>query len=145
MLADLRDKLADGAKPIVERMERAADTPRQRKTANHVYGIEGWGQARLRVALGAPLVLDVHRDYLLEPEMTPAEIGIAFRGRRAATVALVQELIDAGVDPATTVTHNGLGELSVAGWLSYLDQHAERESRYGLRKREANGPPKSTV
>lgn len=57
----------------------------------------------------------------------------AFTDTRAEMVALARRLIEAGVDPAATVRHNGLGDMMVAGWLAYLIQHPEQESRARLR------------
>jgi hypothetical protein len=141
-LDGLAAELETSAGTVTARMAAAADTPANREAANHVLGIEGWGQKRLRVALGEPLVLDSYRPYRL-PEGTPiAELAAAFAERRRTTVALVRELEAAGVDPTGTVRHNAMGELSVAGWLTYLEQHASRESRYRLRasQRSSGGP-----
>ena len=56
-----------------------------------------------------------------------------FAETRSETLALARALRQAGVDPSTTVRHNDLGELTVAGWLAYLLQHPEQESRARLR------------
>lgn len=132
-LAELADALAASADTVTERIAAAADTPANREAANHIYGIESWGRNRLGVARGAPLVLDGYRPYRLPDDTPIAELAAAFAAGRAATVTLARELAAAGIDPATTVRHNDLGELSVAGWLHYLEAHASRESRWRLR------------
>jgi hypothetical protein len=57
----------------------------------------------------------------------------AFAETRAETVALARQLDERGIDPAMTVPHNDLGVLSVGGWLAYLVQHPDQESRGRLR------------
>jgi hypothetical protein len=103
------------------------DTPANREAIAHCVGIERWGQSRLRVGLGRPLVMDGHQGYRPDPTLGIEALRAAMAETRAATVALARELVAAGVDPATTVRHNDLGDLSLAGWLAYLEQHASRE------------------
>lgn len=38
------------------------------------------------------------------------------------------------MDAATTIRHDDLGERSIGGWLAYLLQHPEQESRGRLRR-----------
>lgn len=103
------------------------DTPANREAVAHCVGIERWGQSRLRVGLGDPLTMDGHHGYRPDPVIGIEALRRAMAETRAATVALARELAGAGVDPATTVRHNDLGDLSLAGWLAYLEQHASRE------------------
>ncbi len=103
------------------------DTPANREAIAHCVGIERWGQRRVRVALGEPFVLDAYHGYRPDPAAGVEALRSAMVETRAATVALVRELVAAGVDPATTVRHNDLGDLTLAGWLAYLEQHASRE------------------
>ncbi len=121
-----RDLEAAGAR-IDAHLVGKPDTHANREAIAHCVGIERWGQRRLRVALGEPLVLDAYHGH--RPELTDGveALSAAMTETRATTVALARELAAAGVDPATTVRHNDLGDLSLAGWLAYLEQHASRE------------------
>ena len=103
------------------------DTPAHREAIAHCVGIERWGQSRLRVGLGEPLQMDGHHGYRPDPGLGVDALRAAMAQTRAMTVALARELAAAGVDPATTVRHNDLGDLTLAGWLAYLEQHASRE------------------
>lgn len=132
-LARLAAELEASGVRMDARLGRAGDTPGNRDAVAHWVGIERWGQRRLRVALGEPFVLDGHRPYRPDETEGMAALRRAFAETRAETVALVGRLREAGVDPATTVRHNDLGELTVAGWLAYLVQHPEQESRGRLR------------
>lgn len=134
-LLELASALEDSAGTVFERIAAASDTPAHRDGANHVIGIERWGQGRLRHTLidrQAPQ-LDGHRPYRPSDDTPIAELADAFAECRRATVALAREIAAAGIDPGTSVPHNDLGELSVAGWLTYLDGHGLRESRFRLR------------
>ena len=115
------------------RLASASDTSGHRDAIAHWVGIERWGQRRLRVALGEPFVEDGHHPYRPDEAAGVAALRRDFAETRAETVALVGRLREAGVDPATVVRHNDLGELTVAGWLAYLVQHPEQESRGRLR------------
>lgn len=115
------------------RLARAGDTPANRDAIAHWVGIERWSQRRLRVALGEPFVEDGHRPYRPDEASGVAALRRAFAETRAETLALVGRLRAAGVDPSVTVRHNDLGDMTVAGWLAYLVQHPEQESRARLR------------
>lgn len=115
------------------RLARAGDTPANRDAIAHWVGIERWSQRRLRVALGEPFVEDGHRPYRPDEAAGVAALRRAFAETRAETLALVGRLRAAGVDPSVTVRHNDLGDMTVAGWLAYLVQHPEQESRARLR------------
>lgn len=112
---------------ITARFEGAKDTPGNREAVNHITGLERWGGRRLRVALGEPLVMDSYRAYRLPEESDIKTLARAFVDTRRTTVALALEL--GRIDPnlRTSVRHNDLGELSVGGWLAYLEAHAGRE------------------
>ena len=115
------------------RLASARDTAGNRDAIAHWVGIERWGQRRLRVALGEPFIEDGHRPYRPDEADGVEALRRAFADTRAETVALAHRLDEAGVDPATTVRHNDLGDLSIRGWLAYLIQHPEQESRGRLR------------
>lgn len=126
------DLVASGA-TMDARLARAGDTPANRDAIAHWVGIERWAQRRLRVALGEPFVEDGHRPYRPDEAAGVAALRRAFAETRAETLALVGRLRAAGVDPSVTVRHNDLGDMTVAGWLAYLVQHPEQESRARLR------------
>jgi hypothetical protein len=116
------------------RLAGLPDTPDHRAVLAHWIGIERWGQRRLRVALGEPFVSDVHQPYKPDEADGVEKLRRTFAATRAETVGLAHGLREAGVDPATTVRHNDLGGLSIVGWLAYLLQHPEQESRARLRR-----------
>ena len=111
------------------RMTGKPDTPANRDAIAHWVGIERWGQRRLRVPLGEPFVEDGHHPYRPDEEEGVDALRRAFAETRAETVELARRMQGADVDRSTTVRHNDLGELTVAGWLAYLVQHPEQESR----------------
>ena len=103
------------------------DTPDNREAIAHCVGIERWGQRRLRVVLGESLEMDTYHGYRPDLEDGVEALRAVMAETRAATVALARELAAAGVAPGSTVRHNDLGDLTLSGWLAYLEQHASRE------------------
>lgn len=124
---DMIRRLEASGKTVQGQFDRGADTPANREAISHMVGIERWGQSRLRVALGAPFQRDSYRGYRPPEGASMADLRAAFGETRAATIALAREVAQAGVDPARTVPHNDLGDLSMVEWLAYLDGHAARE------------------
>lgn len=106
---------------------RALDTAGNREALNHWLGIERWSQSRLQVARGAELRMDKYHGYRLPEGTSLAELIEAFRQTRQASIALARELAAEGIDPALRIPSNDLGELSVAEWLEYIDDHSSRE------------------
>lgn len=74
---------------VTKRLMNAPDTPHNREVANHVVGIERWGQRRLRVALGEPPLLDSYR---LPEGVNLEALHNAFTDTRRDTVELAREL-----------------------------------------------------
>ena len=132
-VAELAEELEASGRALDARFAAAPDTAGNREAVAHWVGIERWGQRRLRVALGEPLVIDAYHGYRPDKEEGMERLREAFAATRTATLDLIAELQAAGVDPATTIRHNDLGDLSVAGWLAYLLQHPEQESKGRLR------------
>jgi hypothetical protein len=95
---------------------------------SHVVGIERWGQRRLQVALGEPLLMDEYDNYRPARDLDWQGLQAEFQATRRETIALAQRLEQAGAE-ATRVNHNSFGDLSVRGWLYYLGRHADLESR----------------
>ncbi len=113
---------------VAKRLQGAPDTPHNREVANHIVGIERWGQRRLRVALGEPPIMDSYRGYRLPEGVDLEALRSAFTNTRRDTVELARELGFTDPQSQRKVRHNDFGELSVGGWLAYLDGHAKRES-----------------
>lgn len=132
-IEELATELEVSGRAMVARIAGKRDTPGNREAVAHWVGIERWGQRRLRVALGEPFVEDEHHPYRPDVEAGLDALRTSFAETRAETVALAHRLLEAGVDPATTVHHNDLGDLTISGWLAYLLQHPEQESRGRLR------------
>lgn len=126
-LAAWAQKLAESGEAISTRVA-TVQTPQAATVLRHITGIERWGQRRLQVALGEPLLQDEYDGY------QPATADLAtlreeFRTTRQATVALAQKLAAAGVSDQVKIRHNQFGPISVRGWLSYLNTHATFESK----------------
>jgi hypothetical protein len=127
-LAAWSQKLAESGEQINQRVA-TAQTPQGAATLRHITGIERWGQRRLQVALGEPFVQDEYDGYQPPADADIATLREEFRTTRQATVTLAQKLATAGVSDEVTVRHNQFGPVSVRGWLSYLNSHANFESK----------------
>lgn len=132
-IEQLAAELEASGRALDARLAGVPDTAGNRAAIAHWVGIERWGQRRLRVALGEPFVDDVHHPYKPDETGGTAALRRAMASARAETLDLARALREAGVDPATTVRHNDLGDLTIAGWLAYLLQHPEQEARGRLR------------
>lgn len=128
-IEELADELEASAATMDERMQGRPDSNVNREAIAHWIGIERWGQRRLNVALGATLIMDEYHGYRPDKEQGIEALREAFASTRADTVRLARRLAEKGVDPKTTIRHNDLGDLSARGWLAYLIQHPEQESR----------------
>jgi hypothetical protein len=126
-LDELQTRLQLAGVRLVSRMEKGADTPADRERARHVIGMERWSQHRLRSLLGEPLVMDEYDGYRPQPDLPLITLGGEFSAARVQTLALIQELRKAGGVEGKTVPHNDMGDLSVRGWLVYLNAHSTRE------------------
>jgi uncharacterized damage-inducible protein DinB len=100
-----------------------------RATLRHIVGIERWGQRRLAVFEGQALDPSGHHPHLPAEDASLDELRNAFAETRAATVEQARRLAAEGATDAQRVPHPDLGELSVGGWLAYLDGHARIEAR----------------
>lgn len=126
--AEWAQKLAQDGETIVGRVA-AKQTPTASATLRHIIGIERWGQRRLQVALGEPLVQDEYDGYQPDANTDWATLLDAFRTTRQTTVTLAQQLAAGAVSDQVLVLHNQFGPLPLRAWLSYLDTHANLESR----------------
>jgi hypothetical protein len=127
-LAQLAARLAATGQQMEQRMAKAGDTPHNREKARHVIGIERWGQRRLQVALGEQLIIDQYHGYRPAPDLDWQELRSEFHATRRETIALAHRIEEAGADNVH-VPHNDFGDLSVRGWLRYLDVHASIEGK----------------
>jgi hypothetical protein len=116
-----------GAK-VHGRMETAVNDDKHREAARHIIGIERWSQSRLRVALGKPLVMDEYDDYRPEAHLDMVALAQTFAQTRQESLALAEQLQTANIPASQTIPHNQLGDLTVQGWLYYIENHAARES-----------------
>lgn len=128
-LDQLADNLVKGAAGIKERISEKPDSQHNRDKLAHIIGIERWGQSRLKVALGETFIRDEYDGY--RPPLTTSwdELQTAFHQMRDNTITIARELGKAKITPEKTVHHNDFGDMSVHGWLHYLNFHANQESK----------------
>jgi hypothetical protein len=127
-LDKIKSDLKNSASQVGGRFERAADTPANQHEANHIIGIEVWGQHRLRSLFSEPLVMDEYDIYCPGDHLPMSSLGRCFQETRNVTLDLVEELKQVNIE-GIKIPHNEIGELSVSGWLVYLNSHAQLESR----------------
>lgn len=140
--AELAQGLERAGIALFQRAGRAADTQANRAVLTHIIGMERWGQERLRVALGErEFVRDEHHPYKPGAGTSLRELRDLLSQTRARTVDLARRLNASPPEESTTVEHNGLGPLTPKGWLRYLTQHADVESRRvrGVKEAKALG------
>jgi len=126
------DQVAEALALSGRKLERtfaaAPDRAENRRLLSHIIGIERWGQNRLRVALGAPLVMDEYDGYRPPQEATWEDLQAAFGQTRQETVALASQFGPA-LASSSPIPHNQFGPLTVRSWLRYLDVHASLEAK----------------
>lgn len=125
-LNDLREAFINTIEPVEARI-RKAQSPEAEQIIRHIIGMERWGQNRLRVALGNPLVMDEHHAYKPPQGLSKDHLLVEFRKTRLQTLELIEQL-KGTIDPQY-IPHNAMGPLSTRGWLYYLCLHADWESR----------------
>lgn len=126
-LPEMHDRLSISGEKIAARLAAARDTPENRRLVGHVIGIERWGQRRLRVALGEPVIQDEYDGYRPPRDESWENLLADFKTARQETLLLVDEIQKAACSKELTFDHNQFGALSVRGWLQYLDMHANGE------------------
>ena len=127
-LAEWQARLARKLEPILARAAAPKHEERAIRVLRHVIGIERWGQSRLRRLLGGPVVRDEYDGYKPDAGLAAAALRDELAATRAATIAIVQQIADAGVALDATAEHNDFGPLTTRGWLAYLNSHATRET-----------------
>jgi hypothetical protein len=134
-LPSLGQSLEHGGQGLLDKWRKLSPAMTQ-KPANlavvaHIITIERWGQRRLRVALGEALPagpLDQSGDYAPALGLDWAALLAEFEQTRQTTLVLVGQLMQlAPAAAAQKIPHNGFGALSLTGWLSYLNAHANAE------------------
>lgn len=121
--------LEESGRAIDGRVSKTSKNEKAQKTLRHISGIERWGQSRLRVLLGEPFVLDEYDGYRPATDLTVEQQREFFRETREETVNIVQQLIDTNVPATQRVDHNDFGPFTARGWLRYLHNHANIESK----------------
>lgn len=125
--AELAQQMEGAGARIRTRLSGKSHTEFNHRVLSHIIGIERWGQSRLRVFLGDPLVQDEYNGYRPARDLPWEELVGQFVSTRTETTALARSLDDASVAPDTKVLHNQFGPLSARAWLHYLQTHASRE------------------
>jgi hypothetical protein len=128
-LAEIRTELDSSGREAQQRLATVADTAQNREALGHIIGIERWGQRRLQVALGEPLLMDESDGYYPAGDASWEQLQELFQETRRHTVAIAGELDQANVGRALAVPHNQWGNLTVYGWLHYLQSHANRDMK----------------
>ncbi len=127
--AQLTLRLEKSQGEIADRINgvKARNLERHRATMRHIIGIERWGTERLKVALGEAFKPDGQKDYHPDPNTDFAALLEDFNNTRLETLR-VAKLVEQQ-NPNAKIEHNGLGELSIKGWLAYLNIHSSMESQ----------------
>lgn len=128
-LDDLLGDLQSSRMKLEARFAKAPETDKNRNALRHIIAIERWGQNRLKVVLGEPLLKDSNHDYKPSKETAWKELQQQFSDTRKQTLAVADELMKNQVDKAETIPHNQLGPLSIGGWLRYLQVHGSLENK----------------
>ena len=128
-LTGLIPKLEVSGQEINTRLGGIANSASNRKQLRHIIGIERWGQSRLRTLQGQPLLQDEYDGYQPAETVDWNDLRDQFASTRAATLALVRQLTQAGLIETATAKHNSFGDLTLRGWVNYLVAHANRESK----------------
>lgn len=126
-VGDWHHRFKESGEQIKQLLDRTEDSERNRRVLNHVIGIERWGQRRLRVGLGEPFIKEEYNGYRPARETSWDELKQQFDETRAETAALLKKFETEGINITQTVNHNQYGDLSLLGWMRYLDVHASLE------------------
>ena len=112
-----------------QHLQQYAETPKNRALLGHIIGVERWAQARLRQCISGPTAPDESDVYVPAPDVSFAELVADAHRTRSDSVALLGELIDAGVPLTRTIVHNQFGALTVAAWSHYIAKHSMLEAK----------------
>lgn len=128
-LAQLATRMQESGKRLENLLNTTADNYAHYDCLAHIIGIERWGQKRLRVVFGEPLVMEEYDSYRPSIALFWDDLRHEFTTTRQQSIALVHELEQAGIDQTVAVRHNELGIMTVHGWILYLDMHANLEAK----------------
>ncbi len=128
-LAGWAEELTASGQALSAAFAAGADTDANRRLVSHITGIERWATRRLRVFLGEPLLQDEYDGYRPAKDLDWPAMQAAFAATRAETVAVVRQLIDAGIDDTPKVSQNQMGPLTARGWMRYLHMHSTWEAK----------------
>lgn len=129
-LAAWGDKLQADGDALIEKLSDYGDSDDNRRVLSHIVGIERWGQSRLKVALGEPFKKEEYDDYRPPKNRTWDQLKAEFKAARRQTIALARRMDRGEVeDYSIKILHNSYGELTLAGWLRYLNIHANLEAK----------------
>lgn len=128
-LAAHQQRLATDGDALRKRFADVRGTDANCDVLRHIIGIERWGQRRLQVALGEPLVMDEYDDYRPDDDAEWNALRLEFDDTRQMTLALIDELAEANLNEALTVPHNQFGKLTIYAWLHYLYRHSHLEAK----------------
>lgn len=121
--------LEAGQAEVAARAAGKADTPQNRNQFGHIIGIEKWSQRRLKTLQGEPAVQDEYDGYRPDASLNMDALRSEFAQTRQESIAIAKALQAAGVPKTATAQHNDAGDISVGAWLTYITDHANRESR----------------
>ena len=114
---------------IAKRASHKSDLEWNRRMLSHIIGIERWCQSRIRVALGEPFIEEEYNGYRPSKEVGWEAMKAQFAETRATSVALARELSAENPSTDIKILHNQFGDVSVRGWLHYMQFHATQEAK----------------
>lgn len=124
---NLITRLEKSGQKLEKRLAGVSGRQKNQEIIVHVIGIERWGLRRMHAALGEPVTDEEYHAYCPAERKWPQLLD-SLRATRQATVAMGKTIRMARVDANTRIYHNQFGEISLLGWLYYLDIHARLES-----------------
>lgn len=127
-LESLSHKMEESAVIVAQKLNSAADTPTNREIANHIIGMERWGQRRLDTLFSNEKLSDEYDNYKPGLQYSMSDLHKEFQAARALTMARLLKISQNPELERRLIPHNMLGPLSVKGWFYYLDTHASREA-----------------
>lgn len=125
----LYGQLESSKQVVLDILRSAANTPPNREQLAHVIGIERWGQARLRVALGQPFEMDEYDAYRPVVNGSLDALRSEFIETRDVTLGIAKQLLEKPSVVSKIIEHNDMGQMTVRSWLQYLDMHGTYELR----------------
>lgn len=124
---DYVQSLGANQQTIMKRLQSAEENEKNKNQLAHIIGIERWSQERLKVGLGETPKQDEYDLYRPATDGDWQTLVGAFEETRRETIQLTEQLV--GQDVNQKVAHNQFGELSIKGWLHYIDGHANVEAK----------------